>query len=207
MLLPVFPLSLCRHHAKISLSFNSVANASWAPIVRRFEGRMKDLIPKFCTYKPAPPLRAKWASILWSTLSGLNNEFDLQKNVPHRIIRGGGGPGGVGGSHPNYPPVINEACSGPAALGHDHISQQPKWHVNWELLQFATSMSLSNPQQISTNRLRPATLTDMPDPSNNEQHWTTVTAHPDHQRFWDGKITPYLPRRLGVQRFQGASKS
>ena len=45
VLLPLFTLSLCRHHAEMSLYFNSVVNASWAPIVRRLEGTMKDLIP------------------------------------------------------------------------------------------------------------------------------------------------------------------
>ena len=58
--------------------------------MRHLEGAIRDLIPNpqiFVT------LRAEWASMLWSTLSGLNNEFDLQKNVPHRIIRGEGGSG------------------------------------------------------------------------------------------------------------------
>ena len=88
VLLPLFTLSLCRHHANISLWFNSVVNASWAPVVRRLEGAMKDLIPNphlLVTHKPAPPLRAKWASMLWSILSGLNNEFDLEKMCPTEL--------------------------------------------------------------------------------------------------------------------------
>ena len=62
VLLPLFTLSLRRHHAQISLWFNSVVNASWTPIVRHVEGAMKDLIPHpqvFMTHNPAPPLRAQ----------------------------------------------------------------------------------------------------------------------------------------------------
>ena len=90
--------------------FNSVANASWAPIVGRPEDALKDLMPNpqmFVTHKPAPPLRAEWAPMLSCTLNGLNNQFDSQKNVPHSIIRvGGGGPGGakVAWVSPKYAP-------------------------------------------------------------------------------------------------------
>ena len=88
MLLPLFTLSLRRHYAKPSLWFNSVINASWVPMVRRLEGATKDLIPnpQMClTHKSAPPLRAKGASTLWSTLSDLNNEFDVQKMCPTEL--------------------------------------------------------------------------------------------------------------------------
>ena len=95
---------------KISLWFNCVADASWAPIVRHLEGAMKDLIPNPQMFVPtrAPPLRAKWASMLWSTLSGLNNEFDLQKMSPTEFVRRASGwvQSRTGGSHPEYPPPL-----------------------------------------------------------------------------------------------------
>ena len=50
----------------------------WSPVIGRPENALKGLIPKlqmFVTHKPAPPLRAKWASMLWSTLSGRNDKM------------------------------------------------------------------------------------------------------------------------------------
>ena len=43
VLLPLFTLSSFRHNAKISLWFNSVVNASRAPILRHLEGAMNGL--------------------------------------------------------------------------------------------------------------------------------------------------------------------
>ena len=57
--------------------YSSVIKASWTPVIRRLEHALKCLVPNlqmFVTHKRAPPLRAKWASWLWSTLSGKNDE-------------------------------------------------------------------------------------------------------------------------------------
>ena len=57
--------------------YSSVINASWTSVIRRLEHSLKCLVPNlqmFVTHKPAAPLRVKWATRLWSTLSGKNDE-------------------------------------------------------------------------------------------------------------------------------------
>ena len=57
--------------------YSSVINASWTSVITRLEHSLKCLVPNlqmFVTHKAAAPLRAKWASHLWSTLSGKNDE-------------------------------------------------------------------------------------------------------------------------------------
>ena len=57
--------------------YSSVINASLTSVIRRLEHSLKCLVfnlQMFVTHTPAPPLRAKWASRLWSTLSGKNDE-------------------------------------------------------------------------------------------------------------------------------------
>ena len=80
--------------------------------VRRLEGAMKDSIPNpqiFVTHKPAPPLSTKWASMLWSTLSGLNDEFAFSKCAPQNYKMGGGvrvGPKAGGWVSSKIPPPL-----------------------------------------------------------------------------------------------------
>ena len=64
--------------------YSSVINVSWTSVIRRLEHALKFLVPNvhMCvTHKPPPPppLRAKWPSRLWSTLSGKNDEVCLNE--------------------------------------------------------------------------------------------------------------------------------
>ena len=81
----------------------------------------------FVTHKPAPPLTAKGASMLWSALSGLAMNLTYQKCAPQNYKRGGGGPGGSevvwlgpksgGWVSSEMSPLLNEAWAGSVRVG------------------------------------------------------------------------------------------